>query len=200
MRGIRLGHHCRAAGAEDAGFLPADGFAVGPEIVDVIDADAGQHRTVGVQHVHRVQAAAKADFQDCGFNILKSPERRKSAELEIGERYIPARSFHGLESAGQHGIVGLDAGDAHALVVAHQVRRRVEAGARAARAQDRLEHRAGRALAIRAADRDHGALQPHLHPPQDVRHAVEAQRDRLGMLPLDVREPIGEASHDRLSS
>jgi hypothetical protein len=54
-------------------------------------------------------------------------------------------------------VVGLAPVEAHALVVAHQVRRRVEPGPVAGRAQHRLEHRRGRALAVGAGHGDHRA-------------------------------------------
>ena len=88
----------------------------------------------------------------------------------------------------------------HALAVAHEVRRRVEAGAVAAQAQHRLVQRAARTFAVGAADRDHRAAELDAHAPEDRRHAVEAERDGLRMLALDELEPRGQCLQAMLSS
>src|SRR5207248_8492272 len=78
------------------------------------------------------------------------------------------------------------------LVVALEVRRRVQADAIAARAQYRFQHRARRALSVRAADGDHGTWKRKRKPRRDIAHAVEAQRDRLRVERFEIREPALE--------
>src|SRR6185503_1605757 len=92
-------------------------------------------------------------------------------------------------------VRSLDAGDANALVVAQQVRRGIEAGAVTRGAQDGLEHRAGRALAVGAADCDDGAIDSDSHPGANLGNPIQAERDRLRVLALDVAEPFGQRSH-----
>src|SRR5262249_25549595 len=185
------------SGAEDAGLLAPDLFARRAQIFDMVDADARQHRAVGIDDVDRVEPAAQPDLEDRRLDLRsrKKPERRWRAEFEIRELDIPSRLLYCRERFGQSLVRSLDARYAHALVVAQQVRRRVEAGSVARGAQDRLEHRAGRAFAVGAADSNNGAVKTHSHSGHDLRNPVEPERDRLRMLALDVREPFRQRSH-----
>ena len=74
-------------------FLAADGFAIRAEVIDVIDADAGQDRAIGIHHVHRVEPSTEADLEDQRFQVGpgKSMQRCERAELEIGQRHAVAR-------------------------------------------------------------------------------------------------------------
>ena len=112
--------------------------------------------------------------------------RRQRAEFEIGQGRTsrpprpprPARTPR-HSAASSTGA----AGDAHALVVAQQVRRGVEADAIAGAQQDALEHGAGRTLAIGAADgddRDSSASCPSAC--LDALHAIQSELDGRGML------------------
>ena len=69
-RWLRLGDHGRPAGAEDAGFLAPDRLAIRPEIIDMVDADAGQHGAIGIDDVHRVEPPAQAHFEHRGLDRL----------------------------------------------------------------------------------------------------------------------------------
>jgi hypothetical protein len=168
----------------------------------VIDADARQHRAIGVHDIDRIEPAAEPHFQDrcLGLFFRKEPKRGEGAVLEIGERHLAASRFHRGEGFAKCLVARFRAGDAHALVVRGEMRRGIERGSVAARAQHRLEHRAGRALAVRAAHGDRRTRQGRSQFPVNRGHAVEPQRDRLRMLALDIGEPVGQGSHARLCS
>src|SRR5690606_20751207 len=111
---------------------------------------------------------------------------------EIGQRGVPARRLDRLELRDDRVVAGFASGDADALVEAHQMRRRVQPDPVAGGEQDRLEHRAARALAVRSADGEHDARHGQAHALRDRAHAVEPEVDRLRMQRLDAREPLGE--------
>ena len=184
----------RIAGAENARLLAADGLARGAEKIHVIEIDAGDDGDVGLVDVGGVEPPAEADLEDDGVERLRGEDlpRRQRAELEIGQRHVAARRFDPREALAQRGVVDRPPVDADALVVIDQMRRGVEADAIAGAAQDALEHGAGRALAVGAADEDDRAGLALAQAAADFAHPVEAQRDRLGVLALDVGEPVGE--------
>src|SRR6185295_12324036 len=140
--------------------------------------------------------AAEAYLEHRRLYLLLDEEaqRGERAELEIGElRRSPGRLDRG-ESAREVVIGRLAAAHAHALVVAHEMRRGVAAGPVARVVKHRLEHGANRPLAVRAADRDHreGWMEP-----EGARHALnarKAERDRLRVQPPDIGEPVCERS------
>src|SRR5690606_16595974 len=90
--------------------------------------------------------------------------------------------------------------DADALVEAHEVRRRVHADAVSGRQQDRLEHRAARALAVRAAHGEDSAGKRQRQSLRDRLHALEAEVDRLRVQRLDAPEPVGERRRHQASA
>jgi hypothetical protein len=94
----------------------------------MVDVHGGDHRHVGVDDVDRIQAAAQAHFQHRQVQpgVGEQPQRGQRAVLEIGQRVSP-RAVDGVETGDQRGIVHILAVDAHALVVAQQVRRGVRA-------------------------------------------------------------------------
>src|SRR6266850_2496539 len=89
---------------------------------------------------------------------------------------------------------------ATSLVVAQKMRRSVQAGAISTRPENGLQHCAGGSLAVGAADGDDRAVDAHLHARKHRGDALEAERDGLGVLLLDVAQPLVERSHDRLFS
>src|SRR5262249_39075374 len=123
-RRIGVRDHRGASGAEDAGLLAPDLFARRAQIFDMVDADARQHRAVGIDDVDRVEPAAQPDLEDRRLDLRsrKKPERREGAEFEIRELDIPSRLLYCRERFGQSLVRSLDARYAHALVVAQQVR------------------------------------------------------------------------------
>ena len=179
----------------DAGLLEADGLDVAAEPVLVVEVDRGDDRCIGIDQVHRIQPPAEPDFQHRQVELAarEQPQRAQRAVFEIGQRGVAARGLHRFEAGDQCGIVRLRAVDAHALVVAQQVRRGVAADLPAMRAGDGFDEGHGRALAIGAADGDDAlgrALQAH--PRCNVAHAVQAHVDGIRMLAFDELEPVGQ--------
>jgi hypothetical protein len=72
------------------------------------------------------------------------------------------------------------------------MRRRVAADPVAGREQDRLEQRAGGALAVGAGDDDAGPGKLQAEPSGDLADALEAEFDVPGMQPLDPLEPLAQ--------
>ena len=163
---MRVGDYGGTAGPEDAGLFAPDLLARRAEILHVVDTDARQHGAVGVDDVHRVEPAAQADLEDGRFDFFSGEvvKRRKRAEFEVRQLNLTPRPLHGSKRVGERLVRRLDPGDPDALVVAQEMRRRVEAGAISGGAQDRLEHRAGRSLAVGSRDGDHGAIDLDLQP------------------------------------
>jgi hypothetical protein len=62
----------------------------------------------------------------------------------------------------------------------------------------RLQHGAGRALAVGPADGDDRAPQVDFHSLKNFPYSFEAQGNGLRMLLLDEAQPVGEALHARL--
>jgi hypothetical protein len=195
LRRQRIADDGGLAAAQDAGLLAADGLAVVSEELGVVDVDAGQHRAVGIEDVDRVEAAAEADLEDAEVERRgrEQPGNHQERELEIGECDVAAGRLDRFEvrqqRLGRHAL----AGDPAALLEMHQVRLGEEPDPIAGSERDRLEHGAGRALAVGAAD-DHDRrrrIEVQAEPGLDRRDAVERQLDRLRMQALAVGEPIG---------
>ena len=158
-RRVRIRYDRRPAAAKNPRFFPADGLAGFSKKFHVVDADAGENRAIRIQYVYRVQPAAQADFEYQRFKILigEENESRKRSKLEIGQRHRAARPLDRFKGRAERRIVRLAAGDAHALVVAQQVRRGVQAGAIAGGLEDRFEHRTGGTFAVGPANRENRA-------------------------------------------
>jgi hypothetical protein len=124
VRRIGVGDDRRAVRAEDARLLAADRFAVRTEVIDVVDAHAGQYRDVGIDDVHRIEAPAQPDLEDQHLErrFGERVQRAQGAVLEIGERHALARPLHRLKPRHQGLVARLHAGDAHAFVVRDEVR------------------------------------------------------------------------------
>ncbi len=184
----------KSAGAENPGLLAPDVLARWAQIVDVIDRDRGDDGDVGIDHIDRIEPAAEADFehQHVDSRAREQPERGERAELEIRERRFHARSLDRGERFQERIVARLRSIDAHALVVAQEMRRRIEPDAVAARAQHGFEERAGRSLAVGAADGEYRACRRDVEAVIHRADAVEPHRDRLGMQRAEIREPLGQ--------
>ncbi len=194
-RRIDLAQHQRLPRARDARLLPADALAIRAQPVDMIDVDGGDHRDIGIHQIHGVQASAQPHFQHCQIQLrlLEQPQRRQRAEFEIGQRHVAARLLDRGECGDQLLVAGLVAVDAHALVVAQQVRRSVRRHPPTGRTADRFDERHRGTLAIGTADGDDPAGRPAQS--ERVRHrayALQAHVDGLRMLLLDVGQPVVE--------
>ncbi len=149
----------------------------------MIDVHAGHHRTIRVEHVHRIQPAAQPDFEDGDIHLVRNETLHggQRAEFEIGERNIAAHLLDLRKRRTQLGITCLLFGDTHPFVVVQQMRRGIAADAVSGGMQDGFQHRAHRALAVGAADDDDGKIRLKIQPLFDLRHALQTERDGFGM-------------------
>ncbi len=167
----------------------------------MINADARQHGTVRVHRIHRVQPPTQANFQDGDLDAFasKQPQGGERPVFEVRQRDVAAHRLDRRERFAKGVVACLGASYVHALVVAHEVRRRVKAGAIAPGAQHGFEERAARAFAIRAADGDDGAGELDSHASEHGGDPFQSERDGLRVLALDELEPFAERFHATLS-
>jgi hypothetical protein len=158
----------------------------------VVEIDAGDDRAIGVDRIDRIEAATETDFEDHHVDRLlrQATHDRQRRELEVGQRGVAACSFDRFEVRQQ--FFGGDAGavDAAALFEVHEMRLDVQADAVARRQRDRLQHGAGRALAVGACHRDHRAIETQAEPVAHGQRALQRHVDRLRMQALAVGEPV----------
>ncbi|CUI74551.1 Uncharacterised protein [Achromobacter xylosoxidans] len=194
LRRHRVGAHGGPAGTVDMGLLEADLLARVAEIVDVVQVDAGDDGTVGVDDIDRVQAAAQADFQHHGVQprLREQAQDRQRGEFEVRQRSVAAGGLDRGELFDQGLVRGDLAVDTGAFVEIDEVRRGVQADLVARGQQDGLEHGAGRALAVGAADHELHAGQFQVHARRHFPHALQAHVDRDGVDGFQVLEPIGQ--------
>ena len=182
------------AAAVDARLLEADFFARVAQIIHVIEVDAGDDRDVGIEHIHRIEPPAEADFED-GHVDAGSDElhhRAQRAEFEIGQRGVAAGRVDPLERSDQFGVARFPAGNAHAFVVAQQMGRGVETGPVAGGAEDGFQIGTGGALAVGAADHDQRESRGKPERILDAPHPLQSQFDRAGMQLFEPRQPVGQ--------
>src|SRR5690606_25155191 len=88
----RVAHDHGAAGAHDAGLLPADAFAVGAQVFDVVNVDAGDDGAVGINDVRGVEATAQTHFENRHIQqrVAHQPQDGQRGELEVRQRYFVA--------------------------------------------------------------------------------------------------------------
>src|SRR5258708_7065910 len=155
---IRLTEHKRRAGLHDAGLLLCNLFARRSEIVDMIDADVGDHRDLAVDDVRRVPGSAHADldYRDVDGLVGEPTERGRGHDVEIGR--VDADGLLDKRDRIQHLVecVVFDrlTVDRHALVHALEVRAGVGPDLESERGEQLREHADGRGLAVRARDVD----------------------------------------------
>ena len=177
----------------------------------MVEVDADDRRRHGVRHVGGVEPAAEAHLDDGhvdarpaevregggGQHLEEGGVRVEDAAAHEARRRVPHRPHRPREVA----VRDRAAVDRDPLVDAHEVGRRVAAGAQARGAQDRVAVGRDRALAVRARDEQRRAralgvphlgherahrLEPELHPEAHPLREVEAG-DAVG----------GEARHGR---
>ena len=106
----RVTHDGRATGAHDSGFFTTNRFPVRPQVLDVINIDAGDDGAVGINDVGRIQTPAQTDLQDGDIQqgMAHQPQNRQGREFKVGERYLTsahrASGFYRLKMGQQ--IVG----------------------------------------------------------------------------------------------
>ena len=141
-----LGGYLRDGVAEDGGVLEVDG----QDHRDVLAGD----------HVGGVEAAAEANFEHLpvAARLRAGEPAEQGDQLEVrpalGRLVVEERPGEPRECR----VVQRLAVDAHALARLVYVGRGQQQGVRAGGAQDRLDHRGGRALALGAGDVDRAAL------------------------------------------
>ena len=184
----------RLAGAHDLGLLQANRLTVWPEVLHVIEIDAGDDGAVGIEGVDGVIAPAQPDLENHQVQRFQGQQTRdgQRGELELGQGDLAARSLNRREMRQQGlGRDGL-AADTAALFEVHQLRLLVGADAPARRQSDRLQHRAGRAFAVGACHRDHGHRERQAQALLDLDRSLQRQVHRDRVHALAVREPVGE--------
>jgi hypothetical protein len=155
----------------------------------MIHRHAGHRRHVGADRGGGVEPAAQADLQDRHLDpdLGERPHRHdreplEEGQVEAGRRGDAGRGPVRLE---QRLRLELDPADAEPLRQARQVRRRVERGAHAGRAQHRVDERRCRSLAVGAGHLGDGGkaglwisqpLEAALHPVELEAHAEAARR------------------------
>ena len=145
-------------GLDDAGFFAGDGGVRFTEPTRVVEAHVGDHAGQRRDDVCRIEPAAHAGLpqHDVALLLGEVAERHHHDHLEKCRRLAFRKGGHPFaQPGGQPGNGGL--GDQfavylHPLTKGNEVRRGEQPGAQAGLAVDRLEHRADRALAVRAGD------------------------------------------------
>ncbi len=168
----------------------------------MVDPHARQHRAVSIERIHRVEPSAQPHLEHRCVEVLagEQPQGRERPELEIRQWGLAPDLLDFRERLAQRTVFYFETCNTHALVVAHEMRRRVQAGAIAGGTQDRFQHGAGRALAVGAAHRDDRARERGGEAAENFAHPLQAERDGGRMLRLDIAQPVVERPQDRLSS
>jgi hypothetical protein len=107
--------------------LAADRLAVGPQVLGVVEVDAGDDRAVGVDRVHRVQPAAHAHFQD--HQVQRRLRQRAQDDQVVNSNQVsvmPPRAPPPPRSAAAARRRRSSRPDAAALLEVHQVRLAVQ--------------------------------------------------------------------------
>jgi len=159
----------------------------------MVNVHRGDHRHVSVNDVDGIQSPAQPHFKHCKVQtgLLEDPQRAQRAVFEIGERRVATRVFHRIETGHQRGVIGVHAINAHALVVAQQMRRGVRAHLPAGSARDGFDEGHRRAFAVGTADHDGVfARLPQLQARRYFAHAVQPHRDGLRVLLFNMGEPL----------
>ena len=157
--GSRSPQHRRAARRGRCRPSRADRFARVAEEIQVVEVDLV---TTATSASTMLTASSRppsptSSTSASSARAREQPQRRERAELEVRERRRGsprARASTASNAAHQRGVARLARRRCARARCSAQVRRGVEADAIAGRAQDRLEERAGRALAVGAADDD----------------------------------------------
>jgi len=185
----------------------------------VIEADAGDHGNFGLADIGRIQAAAQADLQDGGFDLVASKVQQGGCggDLEVGgARFAIVAGF-------RLAIQRIDGGaklpdqldefvatapspvDLHPLFDAFHMRRGVQSRAIAGGGQHGRDHRGCRALALCPGDVDDAkSLLGIAQPGSEFPHPIQIEptgmiRDLVRALVVDPPEQIcqrGFVIHD----
>ena len=162
----------------------------------MVVADRRDGRERGIDHVGGVVAPAHADLEhgEVGRHAREGEEGRHRRDLEEGDRLLAVGLFGLRQHVLEHVVADQLAGDADALVEAHQMRRGVDMDAIACRLGHGAQIGDQRALAVGAGDMHHrrqlqmrraDVRQQPFDPPK-------LEVDELGMQPHEaVEDRIG---------
>ena len=194
LRRGRIAADRRAAGPKDVSFLKPDLLAGGAQPIGMIDIHTRDDRAIRIDDVDGIEPATQTDFehQDIKPGLREKTQDRQRRKLEIRQRDALAGGLDGFELCHQTRIVDDFPVDAGALVEDHQVGRGVEPDPIAGRQQDRLEHCAGRSLAVRAADDDAHCRGMQIQSRGNLSHAIQAHIDRARVQRFEVNKPAIE--------
>ena len=197
LRRHGVAYHHRAAGAHDAGLLPADGFAVVAQQFHVVEVNAGDDGAVGIDDVDGVQAAAQAHFQNRHIQtrIAHHVKNGQGAELKVGQRHrlaLHTGAFHGGKAGHQRIRRHRLTVQPQALFKVHQMRRAVNTGLVAGLPQYGRQHGAGGALSVGAGHGDHRTGKAQAHALGHGAHALQAHVDVLGVQLFAIGQPLGQ--------
>src|SRR6478735_7863916 len=122
----------------------------------MIEVNACDERAVGVEYIYGVETPAQAnlEYRYVDFSIVECDHRCERAEFKIRKRRRLACRLNFCEFVAQYGVIHFPSIDAHALVIAQQMRGCITARLVSCAQQDCFEHRAARAFAVGATDRD----------------------------------------------
>ena len=200
LRRLWIGAQRRSAATEDAGLLEADGFAVRPQPVGMIERHRGDDGNIRFIGVDRIKTTAEADFEHCRLDTGGSKDLPGSqrTELEIGQHDTgrQSRRLDPGESRTEGRIVDRHAVQTDALVVGEDMRRGVAADLVAGAINDVFQVSAGRALAIGATNDDHRAVLNLAKRRLDLADALQTQLD-AGLSPrmqaFEMGQPISKS-------
>jgi len=168
-----------ATTAIDARLFATDLFTGWAKPLHVIDVDARDNRTIGVDSVHSIEPPAHADFQYRDIEVCthQQLQRGKCTELEIRERNLAANGFHPGKRLAQLRIGGITVMQPHSLVVTHDMRRGIGAHTVTAGTKNGIQHGHGRALSIGASHRENRERQWEQRQP--LEHGADAVKPKL---------------------
>ena len=175
LRWHRVTHDHWPPGTHDARLLETNALAVFAQNGHVVQIDAGDHRAIGVDDVDRVQPPAQADFQNGHVQMGLSHQAQdgQRAELEISQADIASDRLDSRKSFGESFGRCRLAVQAAAFLKMNQMWRGVNTCAVTGLQQHRLQHGAGRALAVGARHGDHRAVKTQRHAVGHGFHAVQ---------------------------
>ena len=204
LRRHRIAHNRWPACAQNPRFLAPNALAVWAEVFHVIQINAGDDGAIGIDDVHRIQPPAQPHLQNHHIQLPRlrmathHQQKGQGGELKVSQadfrlvfsEFLASSPFHICASCYEIGSVCALPTNPAALQEMHQMRAGVHTGLVAGLRVNRLQHRAGRAFAIGARHRDHGAYQidpatdldaaPH-HP-----HPLQTHVNVFGMQALNI--------------
>ena len=157
----------------------------------MVNGDRGHDRNIRVNQVDRIEPASQAHLEHrcIKLRLREKPQDRKRRELEVSQRRCTTRAVDGDELLDQRCVTDIGAIDARAFIKSQKMRRGIETDAIAGGAQNGIQRRACRALAIGTGDDNGRNIKANVEPLGDFTHAVQPEINRFGMQLLDASKP-----------